>query len=159
VHGHETYLDNGGTYYEYITIDTTDPILIVGAPLISEPVTSTVIFNFTGFDAGSGTALFEIEIDSVNVLTDTVVPPSYTWQTTYLDNGNHTLSFIITDNADNFVEISYEYLVDHPVPWYAQTKNFILRWWPYLTAGGGALVVGIIALVIVVRVRKRRKVA
>ncbi|MHA1761967.1 MAG: GGIII-like transmembrane region-containing protein, partial [Candidatus Heimdallarchaeota archaeon] len=38
-----------------------------------------------------------------------------------------------------------------------QVANFFKQWWPYLTAGAGGLIIGILTIVIVVKVRKKKR--
>jgi hypothetical protein len=158
VHGYQSLLGSDLSPFEYSVIDLVDPYLVVDAPPTSEPINDTVIFNIAGLDVGSGTASFEITIDTELVFNDTSVPTEYIWETTYLDNGNHTIIFALEDNAGNIATVQLEYTISHPVPWYVRAKTFLQKWYPYITAGAGVLIVGSITLAIVIRVRKRRKV-
>ncbi len=157
VYGHESSLGSDTSPLEYTVIDLIDPYLVVEAPPTDEPINDIVIFNITGLDVGSGTASFEITIDTEVVFFDTIVPTDYTWETTYLDNGNHTIIFTLEDNAGNIATLQLEYIVEHHVPWYVRAKTFLQKWYPYITAGAGVLIIGSFTLAIVIRVRKRRK--
>lgn len=159
IYGHQTPLGSESIPFEYTVADTVDPILNVERPLTTEPIVGNAIFNITGDDPGSGIASFEIVLDTETVFSDAIVPADYTWETTYHDNGNHTIIFALEDNAGNNAILELEYTVENLVPWYVRAKTFLQKWYPYITAGAGALIIGSFTLAIVIRVRKRRKAA
>jgi len=157
IYGLDSLLGSDITPFEYTVTDTIDPILNVEAPQTSDPIIGNVIFNISGEDPGSGIALCEIVLDTETVFSDVNIPTNYTWVTTYLDNGNHTIVFTLEDNAGNVAIIELEYTVDNLVPWYVRAKTFLQKWYPYIVAGAGVLIIGVTTLAIVIRVRRRRK--
>ncbi|NHJ32582.1 MAG: hypothetical protein FK732_06950 [Asgard group archaeon] len=159
IYGFDTPLGSALAPFEYTVADFIDPILDVERPLTTEPIIGDVIFNITGEDPGSGIALFEISIGTETVYSDAIVPADYLWHTTYLDNGNQTIVFSLEDNAGNIAVLELEYNIDNLIPWYVRAKTFLKKWYPYISAGAGVLIVGSFTLAIVIRVRRRRKAA
>jgi hypothetical protein len=159
MHGLESSLGSEGTPFEYSVVDLVAPILTVESPSTNESLVGTVVFNISGSDVGSDIASFTISVDSEIIIDENEVPATFSWATTNHENGQHIIAFTLEDNAGNNETIQLEYTINNPIPWYIKTRDFFVQYWPYLTAGGGALVVGIIAAVIAVRIRRRKKVA
>ncbi|TET30666.1 MAG: hypothetical protein E3J70_04025 [Candidatus Heimdallarchaeota archaeon] len=155
VHGYQTLLGSDITPYQYTVADLIDPILVVEAPLTTDPILGSVQFNISGDDPGSGITSFVIEIGTVTVHSEATILPAFIWDTTEYVNGNYTITFTLTDGASNSVQIVLEYVIENPIPWYIRAKDFIIRWWPYLTAGVGTLLVGTFVIALVVRRRRK----
>ncbi len=106
--------------FGYIVADNTAPVLSVSGPPISEAISGTVQFSLSASDAGSGIGDYHIEIDGASVETalvaaDILVNEIFTLDTLTLENGNHTIAFIVSDGAGNLVILEIEYSVYNPV--------------------------------------------
>ncbi len=151
-----TPLGSAGAPYTYTVDDYIDPILFVEAPPESQVLNETIIFNITeAYDPGSGIDFFEIEHNGSIVYHDSVVPANFIWDTTIYENMEYDVFFRLFDNAGNSVEIVLHYTVYNPPTGWETFKAFMQKWYPYITAGAGALLIGILVIVIVVRRKKR----
>jgi len=156
VHYHETELGSEMNPYEYVVDDFTDPVLQLEIPPESQILNGTILFNITdAYDLGSGIAAFEIIINEIVVYSNTTFPATYAWNTEIYENIYYTVIFRLEDNAGNFVEEVYLYAVFNPPTGWETFKAFMQKWYPYITAGAGALLIGILVIVIVVRRKKR----
>lgn len=142
--------------YSYVVADTVNPVLTLEAPPESQILNGTIQFNMTdGYDLGSDIASFEIILNDTTVFNEIVFPATYSWNTETFENGDYHIIFRIEDNAGNIVLIDFLYTVYNPPTSWESFVAFMGQWWPYLTAGAGALTIGILALVIVVKRKKR----
>lgn len=82
--------------------DTTLPTVTLTAPATGVTVSGNIDLTATASDTGgSGLARVQFYIDSQLVATDTSSPFSYTWDTTKVGDGSHTISATAIDGAGN----------------------------------------------------------
>ncbi len=80
--------------------DTTPPVVSIGAPAAGATVSGTTTVSATASD-NVGVTKVEFYVDGVLYGTDTTAPYSFSWNTTALPNGSHTLLAVATDAASN----------------------------------------------------------
>ncbi len=153
-HGFSSFLGSDVNPYQIIIRDSVNPELNIQAPVLTT-INGTVQFNVTGSDIGSGIGSFEVDVNGTLLYSGATIE-NVTWNTEQLENGKYSITFILRDNAGNEAIQTYTYTVSNPVPWTKQVANFFKQWWPYLTAGAGGLIIGILTIVIVVKVRKKK---
>ncbi|HUT79801.1 MAG TPA: hypothetical protein VMZ29_01255 [Candidatus Bathyarchaeia archaeon] len=141
--------------HTYTVEDNTNPILMIDGPSTADIVNSSVTFTVLDVsDEGSGIANFQMIVNGT--ATDfSVIPSTIVWETAELENGIYTIIFRATDNAGNIEQKVYEYEVYYPPTIWESFVAFMTKWWPYLTAGAGGLLIGILVIVIVVKRKKR----
>ncbi|WXG41878.1 MAG: Ig-like domain-containing protein [Candidatus Freyarchaeum deiterrae] len=92
------------------TVDTTPPTVTITSPSNGTLFnTSSVMVNWTGSDANSGIAYFEVRIDEGS-WTNVSASPSYTF--TSVTNGTHTVDVVAFDLAGNNATASVSFNVD-----------------------------------------------
>jgi hypothetical protein len=80
--------------------DTTAPTVAMGSPASGATVTGTITVTATASD-NVGVVKVDFYVDGVLSATDTSSPYSFSWNTTTLSNGSHTLQAIAADAAGN----------------------------------------------------------
>ncbi|MFW9916262.1 MAG: Ig-like domain-containing protein [Candidatus Thorarchaeota archaeon] len=98
----------------YTVGDTVLPVLSVAGPPTSTPLLGTVDFSISGYDEGSDINQLEVLVGGEVVWSATSLPATFSWDTTTVDNGVHTLTFRLSDNAGNSIDTEVEYEVDNP---------------------------------------------
>ncbi len=142
----------------YVVGDFINPVLVVDAPSESVTLSGTVIFDITeGYDVGSDIASFDIIINGTSVYSEITVPTNYTWNTEEYENADYVVIFTIADNAGNGLDLGFLYTVYNPPTQWEVFVAFMIKWGPYIGGGVGALLIGILAIVIVVRRKKRMR--
>jgi subtilisin family serine protease len=81
--------------------DTTSPTTTITAPADSAAVKGTITVSATASD-NIGVTQVELYRDGTLVDTDTAAPYSFSWSTTEVGDGNHTLQTKAYDAANNF---------------------------------------------------------
>lgn len=89
----------GGTY----TVDTTPPAVAITAPAggATEPADSTVTVTASASDSTTAVSKVEFYVDGTLASTDTASPYSFSWSTSGLSLGSHTLSAKAYDTVGN----------------------------------------------------------
>ena len=83
------------------TADTTAPTVSISAPAAGATVSATVSVTANASD-NVGVASVQFQLDGANAgALDTTTPYSYSWNTTTVSNGSHTLRAIAKDAAGN----------------------------------------------------------
>ncbi len=158
IYGFTTELGSEISPFTYVVGDFIDPMLVLDAPSESETLSGTVVFNITeGYDLGSNIASFEITINGTSVYDEITFPVNYTWNTEEYENANYVVIFTIADNAGNSLELGFLYTVYNPPTQWEVFVAFMIKWGPYIGGGAGALLIGILAIVIVTRRKKRMR--
>ncbi|NOT62821.1 MAG: S8 family serine peptidase [Acidobacteria bacterium] len=80
--------------------DTTPPSVAITLPIAGSAVSGTATVQVTVSD-NVGVASVSFGVDGVSSGTDTEAPYSFSWNTTTMVNGVHTLSVVATDAAGN----------------------------------------------------------
>ncbi len=83
-----------------VPVDTTPPVMSLTSPSTGSTVSGTVAVSATATDA-VGVSRVEFWVDGALTLTDQTAPYSYSWDTTTLADGNHTLAAKAYDAANN----------------------------------------------------------
>ena len=83
-----------------LTIDGTAPAVTVSSPSSGSTVSGSTTVAGTASDT-IGVSKVDFQVDGVTKATDTSSPYSYSWDTTTVGNGSHTVSEIATDVAGN----------------------------------------------------------
>ncbi|MHA1126575.1 MAG: hypothetical protein ACTSO7_11750 [Candidatus Heimdallarchaeota archaeon] len=156
IYGHNTNLGDASTpYSSYVVDDLIDPLLYIWEqPPTDTILAGNVLFDIDAVDLGSGIADFEIHIDDIIVLNDTLPPMQFTWGTEDYENGIHSISFYLWDGAGNSMEIHFQYeIYNPPTNWEAFT-TFMQKWGPYIGGGAGGLAIIVVVLVVVLKRKK-----
>jgi hypothetical protein len=93
--------DNGSSYYSYSVIDTTNPLVSITSPEADTTVFGLITITMSATDPGSGIARIEISVDGTEVTELTSQPFSYSWNTTLVTDGEHTITVTAYDTAGN----------------------------------------------------------
>ena len=93
--------DNGGSYYSYTVDDDTDPVCSITSPDEDATLTGVVAIEIDASDVGSGVASVVITVDGIVVTTLTSSPYEYSWDSTTISDGVHTIAIMVTDTAGN----------------------------------------------------------
>ena len=98
-----TVTDSAGTQSSSLTgtgTDITPPTTQITQPLNNATVSGTVTVTATASD-NIGIASIVIFIDNAQAASGTASPLNYSWNTTTLSNGSHTIYSVATDAAGN----------------------------------------------------------
>jgi hypothetical protein len=157
-YGQSTMAGSSSEPFSYTVADNTAPSLSVTGPPITEVLTGTAQFYVSASDAGSGISNYIIEVDGVPVVStpaSVLVNEVFNLDTLTLENGNHTISFIVIDNAGMGVAFEVEYTVHNPVglEGIGSALGDIMAQYGFII-GAGTVV--ILMIVIQILLRKRR---
>ncbi len=146
--GMTTTLQNGPDPYQYTVDENISPDLTIDAPSDGVTVTGTVTIEVTATDAESGMAMVEFAVDGTNLHTDMSAPYSYSWDSTTITDGTHSIDITATDNAGNeatdSVSITVSNVVLPPPP--------VIPGFPL-----GSILLGLtVALMMIVIIRRRK---
>ena len=83
-----------------VIVDNTLPVASISSPTAGSIVSGTTMIIDGSTDA-SGIKQVKFQVDGVTKLIDTSAPFEYSWDTTTVANGSHTLKVIVTDMAGN----------------------------------------------------------
>lgn len=84
--------------------DTTPPTALITSPT-GDVVAGTVVFSATA-DDNVAVDRVDFLVDGTMVLSDVASPYTYSWNTTSVPNGSHTLSIKVYDTSGNFASAS-----------------------------------------------------
>ena len=99
----------------YTTTDSKAPTIGVTGPPVSLPQSGIVNFTVHVADIGSGVASTEMLVDGNTVLTRSLSSFAASWDTSGLENGVHTVMFVVQDRTGNSASVSFDYTVHNPV--------------------------------------------
>ena len=94
--------------------DTTPPAVSITSPT-GGTVSGTIAVQVSASD-NLGVTAVTFSVDGVLLGTDTAAPYSFSWDTTAVANGAHTLTAIATDAAGNSASNSVVVTVNNPIP-------------------------------------------
>ena len=94
--------------------DTTPPSVSITSPIAGSVVSGAVSVQIAASD-NVGVASASLRVDGVLLGSDTTAPYSFTWNTTTLSNGTHTLATTASDAAGNTSSSSVSITVNNPV--------------------------------------------
>ncbi len=157
-YGQSTMVGNLTDPLGYVVEDHTTPVLSVSGPSMSEILSGTAQFYVSASDAGSGIANYIIELDGVTVVSEAatvLVNEVFNLDTLTLENGIHTISFIVSDNAGMIIVFEFEYTVHNPVglEGIVSALGDIMAQYGFIIGAGTAVV---LLIVIQILLRKRR---
>ncbi len=104
---------NGTNYYSYTVDDLVDPTLSITQPADSEEVSGTIAIEVTANDLASGVASVEFFVDTSSLFNDQSAPYSYSWDTTTVSDGSHTITATASDVAGNSASDSVTIIVNN----------------------------------------------
>jgi hypothetical protein len=104
---------NGSDYFQYTVVDTIAPTLEFVTPADSATVSGTVEINATAMDEGSGLAVLVVFLDGEQLFNSTSSPEVFDWNTTTVENGDHTLQLTAYDVAGNSADIEITVTVEN----------------------------------------------
>ncbi|TFG70537.1 MAG: hypothetical protein E4H25_01825 [Methanomassiliicoccus sp.] len=103
-----------GTDSVTVRVDTTAPSVSITDPLTDDEFgESSVDISWTGSDGGAGLAGYSIRVDGGSWV-DVSMATTYTFDD--LDDGDHTIDVMATDQAGNTATASVSFLVDTTMP-------------------------------------------
>jgi chitinase len=133
-----------------LTVDNADPTVSINSPATGSTVSGTTTVTATAADnaGGSGLAKVEIFVDGVLKVSDTTSPYTYSWDTSAVTDGAHSLSAkaydrtasansttsatvnVTVDNSDNTppstpgsLQVTSKSLTSVSLAWNASTDN------------------------------------
>lgn len=113
-------LQDGLVYFRYTVDDQTNPLPTITAPSDGAVVSGTVDIEVTATDGESGMDRVEFAVDGAPLGTDSSTPYNYTWDSTTVLDGSHTITitaYDITGNqAVDSVTITSNNMVTPPPP-------------------------------------------
>ena len=131
---YEGYID---TPLAYIVTDQINPVLEISAPSESTLLSENVTFFISGYDLESGLASLEVSIDGSTPEAfcglDNIC--DFVWYTRNYENGNHTITFTLYDNAGNMETLSYTYEIKNLRPSTLGFIEFFQTWGALVGAG------------------------
>ncbi|MFX1566161.1 MAG: Ig-like domain-containing protein [Promethearchaeota archaeon] len=139
--------NNSGNYYSYTVGDVTDPLCSISVPEENSTVSGLVSIEIEASDAGSGIARIVIAVDGEALTELTSLPFDYSWDSTSISDGSHTITVTAIDNAGNQVILSIDIVVQNaqlppPIPGFPV----------------GAIVLGLtLSFCVIAFVRRRRR--
>ena len=158
IYSHETTLGSEISPYGYFVVDLIDPVLTIEVPSETETLAGHILINITeAYDLGSGIAIFTIRVDNevvYNRMEFPGFPLTWVFHTIDFTNANHTLVLTLMDVAGNFVEYGFEYTIYNPPTQWEAFSAFMQKWGPYIGGGAGGLAIIAIVLVVVLRRKK-----
>jgi len=108
---------------------TTSPDLTAPTVSFSSPANGAIISGSVPIVASAsdnvGVASVTISIDGVPMITDTTAPFSFTWFTTAVPNGGHTITAVASDAAGNATMATLSVIVDNVVDTTLPTVSII----------------------------------
>lgn len=146
--GMTTTLQNGPEHYQYTVDENISPDLTIDAPSDGATVTGTVTIEVTATDAESGMARVEFAIDGTIFHTDMSAPYSYSWDSTTITDGTHSIDITAIDNAGNEATDSVSIIV----------SNVVLPPPPVIPGFSlGSILLGLaVALMMIIIIRRRK---
>ena len=96
-------LGEGAWLYEYVPDDTTRPSVTIVSPQENDTVSGTIIVSVNATD-NVGVVRVEFYIDDVSVAVDSVAPYEYSWDTTSVANGQHTVDARAYDELNSWAQ-------------------------------------------------------
>jgi hypothetical protein len=106
--------DNDGLCYSYMVTDPVLPVVAITAPAPDATISGMVSITTTASDVGSGINYIEFYLDGVLIGTDNTGPYELEWDSSTVDDGNHTLMVRAYDGAGNDAEASIPLTTDNP---------------------------------------------
>ncbi|TFF93601.1 hypothetical protein EU546_06015 [Candidatus Thorarchaeota archaeon] len=95
--------------------DPDVPTISVSSPPIDDVLSGVVNFTIFGYDEGSGVASIEVFVDGASVGFSSDTTYVFAWDTSTVEDGEHTVRFEVRDEADNVAYSELSYIVDNPV--------------------------------------------
>ncbi|MFW9977175.1 MAG: Ig-like domain-containing protein [Candidatus Thorarchaeota archaeon] len=114
IYDQATYIGSDAEPLEYNVGDTDNPSLSLNGPTEGAIVKGLVTFSISGYDAGSGIEQVRFYVDGSFVTTEDGVNDTVSWDTTQVENGEHTIAFEAEDYAGNVLRIEIMYEVANP---------------------------------------------
>jgi hypothetical protein len=154
--GQESSIGSDTDPLSYDVADTQAPTINVYAPSPAQAVRGIVSFNITANDAASGISEIQFYVDGDLVDDASSSSASFDWDTTALENGDYTVTFVAIDGAGNEVSSSIEYEVLNPDALGAigeSLSNIMAAYGLFIGLAGGIVLV----LVVQMLLKKRGK--
>ncbi|MBD3160272.1 MAG: hypothetical protein GF309_15950 [Candidatus Lokiarchaeota archaeon] len=154
--GQESSIGSDTDPLSYDVADTQAPTINVYAPSPAQPVKGIISFNITANDAASGISEIQFYVDGDLVDDASSSSASFEWDTTALENGDYTVTFVAIDGAGNEVSSSIEYEVLNPDAIGAigeSLSNIMAAYGLFIGLAGGIVLV----LVVQMLLKKRGK--
>ena len=129
------YAGNSNVTSVTFIVDTTPPTIVLNSPTPINYSTTSIVANWTGSDATSGIAYYNVSLDGgawINVGLNT------TYNLTNLSQGSHTFTVLAIDKAGNSNQSTVSFVVDtiapnvtitYPAPnSYLNTSTVVVNW-------------------------------
>ncbi len=100
--------------YWYVVGDTINPSLAISGLENDDVVKGILELAVTASDDGSGLKSFEVYIDDILIYNTTEIPEIFTFNTREYNDGEHTIQFLLKDNANNAESYSFNFIIDNP---------------------------------------------
>ncbi|OGY26408.1 MAG: hypothetical protein A2Z42_04560 [Candidatus Woykebacteria bacterium RBG_19FT_COMBO_43_10] len=99
-----------------VTVDNTVPTVSITGPFGGSVVSGTATITATASDSTSGVVKVEFLVNGVVKWQDTTSPYTYSWTTTSVSDGSHSIVAKAYDAAGNLSSVSADVIVDNTKP-------------------------------------------
>ena len=130
----------------YTVGDSISPTVTVNGPSANVPVVGTVWFLISANDGtggASGIGEFQFLVDGSPAASSPTVPANFTWDTTSVVDGYHSLTFRVIDRAGNPTSIALVYYVGNAGPGWIAGLGYAMSAYGFFI-GAGATVAALI---------------
>jgi len=100
--GNSVLDNNGGANYSYTVVDNVKPNILIATPNPGAVVNGTVTIDVQVYDDATSIDRVEYYVDGVKVFTNPTTPFGFSWDSTTVSNGQHTIMALAYDTAGNF---------------------------------------------------------
>ncbi|TFG29498.1 hypothetical protein EU528_09615 [Candidatus Thorarchaeota archaeon] len=104
--GKTTIAMDGGDYFLFNAVDTTNPIITL-TPANGSTVSGLTYIQIQVVDFGSGFSSAELFIEGVSISTITQDTVGIAWNTTAIANGVYNITVVAEDNAGNIATVTH----------------------------------------------------
>lgn len=108
--------NNGGANYSYTVVDNVKPNILIATPNQGAVVNGTVTIDVQVYDDATSIDRVEYFVDGAKVFTSSTTPFGFTWDSTTVSNGQHTIMAVAYDTAGNFANDTLAVTISNAAP-------------------------------------------